>query len=149
MSKAFEVATFKIEMEKFAQEIKQRGENLLKQGFKNFFDKYPYVGAVSWYQYTVYFNDGEPCPFYVTEFKPHFRIQEDEGFVQDDGVKTESYDMDEEELSFVSSECWDDLTDLESGCQQIEDTMESIFGDHVEIVANREGFKIKPYQDHD
>lgn len=150
MSKTFEVATFKLEMEAFAKEIRQKGEDLLKQGFKSFLDKYPYVGSVSWTQYTIYFNDGDVCPFYINDFQLSIRPQEGEGYSQnkDDEFEIDMYGSDQEDCEYVTQECFDDLTSLEEGCKEIEDTVKLIFGDHVQITATREGFEIESYEDH-
>lgn len=39
--------------------------------FIEFFEKNPTVGAISWTQYTPYFNDGESCEFSRHEFQAH------------------------------------------------------------------------------
>lgn len=47
--------------------IKTGGETALKQVFKDFFTKHPYVEEIYWTQYTPYFMDGEPCTFGVND----------------------------------------------------------------------------------
>jgi hypothetical protein len=136
------------EMREFQKTMYQKGEDLLKLAFKEYFDKYPYVGSVSWTQYTIYFNDGDACPFRINEFQLHIRAQEGEGYVQDEGEEIDMYGGEEEDYPYVTQECYDDLSEIESGCQDIEDITRSVFGDHARIIATREGFTIEAYDDH-
>lgn len=47
--------------------ISQYGEQALKALLNEFMESFPFVQALGWYQYTPYFNDGEPCVFGVSD----------------------------------------------------------------------------------
>jgi hypothetical protein len=47
--------------------LQKEGQDAFKAGLKEFFDEFPEVTAIQWYQYTPYFNDGDECVFRVGE----------------------------------------------------------------------------------
>ena len=132
-----------------------------------FFKTYPEVAAVRWTQYTPYFNDGDTCEFGVNS--PTFTNAPDP-----ENVNWGSYDGDEEgvfaveNISYVMNSDRDyykneqeaikkagviDVDSCEAFQRMIcssamEDVMEAMFGNHVKVIATRDGFDIQDY-DHD
>lgn len=148
-------------MATYHKRIEDEGEDALKELFKNFFQVHPGVEAVTWTQYTPYFNDGEPCTFGVNGMSVIFgTVQEDDGGaegaedVDEDEDEDEEYEDDEDEEGLES---WDlsrspdpvmkalgeELKKLES---VPDDIMESVFGDHVKVKATRAGFDVTDYE---
>ena len=61
-------------VERIAQEIKASRERLneeagkaFQEGVEQIFATYPFLGGITWSQYTPYFNDGDPCVFRTLE----------------------------------------------------------------------------------
>lgn len=145
---------------KLREEFQATAQELFKQTTKQFFDQNPGVTAIHWTQYTPYFNDGDECVFgvgdiYFTNATPE-QFEEDiarwgdyEG--EDENVWSESawgfkYHKDRyyKGINIDQAEEFSKLV----GSSDMEEVMEAMFGDHVRVVATREGFDVREY-DHD
>ena len=141
--KKIQEATLAIEelIENSRDSIKQE----LLELFKEVLEKSNYVNRIYWYQYTPYFNDGEPCEFGVYDI-----------WFQTD--PEEDMDMDEEYSFSVWSEEYKDYHDhpkeehqmyyeLTETVQSLGDVLESVFGDHAHISYTKgdEDFLIDHY----
>ncbi len=139
------------------QEIKEVGQGSIKELFETIFKQAPSVTAVRWTQYTPHFNDGEPCVFNVHEPEVQFA----EGtFLAQKHEEGRSYPEQDEYAD--GEEYYDTWTfrvqqkavaDLVNGAytvfQEIDQTMQAIFGDGVQVTVTREGeIEIDDY-DHD
>jgi hypothetical protein len=146
--------------------FQEKAQELFKETTKEFFDKNPAITAVIWTQYTPYFNDGDTCEFAVHE--PYFTNAKN----LDDITRWGEYEGEDEENEW-SMELWSltsdsdwakearskiDMTQINlpsiSKFSQLiqssdmEEVMEAMFGDHVRVVATREGFDVDDH-DHD
>jgi hypothetical protein len=135
---------------------------LFKDITREFFDKNPGITAVIWTQCTPYFNDGDTCEFSVND--PYFTnvpgeelenvsacgeyegedesvwVLESYAFTSDsDWCKSER-----EKVSGVDFESIKSFTKMIC-CSEMEDVMESMFDDHVKVIATREGFEVDDY----
>lgn len=104
----------------------KKGEEILEEGFKSIFDKYPELKSFSWRQYTPYFNDGDTCTFGVCE----------------------CHEINDDEIPWrkESKEPWknDAASDIDSLILNVGDEiMENIYGDHVRVTISKKmsGFK--------
>lgn len=137
-----------------------KAQELFKETTKEFFEKNPGVTAVVWSQYTPYFNDGDTCEFSVNE--PYFtnaknlddltRWGEYEG--EDENEWSESswgfkYQSEKKGTKFegIDPASIDKFSSLIQS-RDMESVMEAMFGDHVKVVATREGFDVDDC-DHD
>ena len=157
MSKLQETFDQLIEEQRALQaKFQKTAQELFKQTTKEFFELNPKVTAIVWTQYTPYFNDGDTCEFNVNDATftnapdPH-------------NVRWGEYDGDEE-VAEDGSEifAWEGWGDCPAGLNEdacnsfsrmicsseMEDVMKAMFGDHVKVVATREGFDVDDY-DHD
>jgi len=130
--------------EAYDTKLEEEGEDAVKELFKEFFEAHPKAAAVSWRQYTPYFNDGDPCYFRVGEMSLHLHEEDDEeeDYDPDGGYDSYSLSHSEDPELKKMSEDFDKLTDIP------EEVLEYVFGDHVTITATSEGFEITEY-DHD
>jgi hypothetical protein len=118
----------------------------IKDAIQGFLNKYPQVYALRWCQYTPYFNDGDPCTFRVCD--PYVRfvsqptLEDDFEEYEDDwgdyawGIQwrvREGKDVTEG----ATIELADDLKALNTLFDANEDSMEEIFGGHVEVIVRR------------
>lgn len=130
-------------MRLYKKRIEEEGEQALKDRFKDFFETHPNIQAVCWNQYTPYFNDGDSCTFSVNEFRAFFK--------EEDGAEIDVEDEYDGGKSVWSLSRSDDpalklLSDELSTLSEIpDDVLESIFGDHVQVKATREGFTVDDY----
>jgi hypothetical protein len=131
---------------------------------KQFFEKNPSITAIVWEQYTPYFNDGEPCEFRVNSpaFTNATREQIDdirwgEYNGEDEGVWaiknmvnvfSGKYEWYKEELEMLQTT--NTIIDVEScdlirsviNSSEMENILYDVFGDHVQVIATRDGFEV-------
>lgn len=154
-----------VEREELNKRFQAKAQELFKETTKEFFHKNPGITAIIWTQYTPYFNDGESCVFSVGD--PYFTNANEEQMDditsygeyegEDEGVWSESdwiFSSDSDYCRTKREEM--DLTKVDGRSiskfssmiqsSEMEDVMEAMFGDHVRVVATREGFDV---QDHD
>lgn len=134
------------------KEFQTTAHALFKETTKEFFEQNPLVNAILWNQYTPYFNDGEPCEFRVgfATFtnSDGSMINWGEYTGEEEGVWTYGDDCYNDEENEVPAEVNTTLCDsfdriLQSG--EMEDVMLAMFGDHVTVIATREGFEVAEF----
>lgn len=147
----------KAKMAEVSALIKSEGKSAIADAMAGFFAKYPSIESVVWTQYTPYFNDGEPCEFGLGEFAVV-------GDLKSLGLK--SYEDDNENNDYYEEGyptessctiCWSTKNETAKDIKGFLESLESlddqvylaVFGDHVRVVANRDGtFEVDEY-DHD
>jgi hypothetical protein len=155
------------EQEALRKKFQTTAQELFKETTKEFFDGNPAITAVVWTQYTPYFNDGDTCEFGVNS--PTFTNAPDP-----ENVRWGEYDGDEEDVFAVENMAYTMKSDSHyykedqeaiakaggvdvDSCEAfermicstaMEDVMQAMFGDHVQVIATREGFEVNDY-DHD
>ena len=135
------------------------GREAIKEAFNEIFEQFPNLEAVRWTQYTPYFNDGDACEFGVHEFSAklsnitNVRDEYDrEGWVDSWTIKYCTDDYSDTDLSYENrNEKHPDLKifDALSVIQRQEDLLETIYGDHVEVIITRDGTTEVENYDHD
>ncbi len=111
--------------------VQAEGQKAISEAFRQLFEAHPRLESVTWAQYTPYFNDGDACTFSLH------------------GIREAVFDGKEDE-----DPCWGDdehgikepLRELEKALEGLGDSMELIFGDHVQVKATRGGFEIEEYE---
>ena len=149
-------------------EYKQTVQEKLKKEFKaiitKLFEENSELKAIVWEQYTPYFSDGDPCIFRVNEVAFTNATGDDL-----DDIRYGEYDGENEDVRALSSyftpnSQWSRKEDNEYAklidfetfkavgqlmtSSEMKDVMLTTFGDHVRVVATREGFSIDEF-DHD
>lgn len=142
-----------------------------------FFKMYPEVEALQWSQYTPYFNDGDSCEFSVNDLNV-LTSEEVEGLENGEIDRHELYENNpfekpsdyvyrnaKDEYYANQIKTWDDrvakigedrIKELDEGVKKFkkifgsisDDTMLSLFGDHVQITVTRKGIDVDEY-DHE
>jgi hypothetical protein len=135
------------------QEFQTTAQQLFKETTKEFFELNPMVNAIVWTQYTPYFNDGDTCEFSVGCAT----------FTNSDGsdIRWGEYNGDEEGVWCYGADCYNEETPPEGfdsdlcdsfdsmiQSAEMQDVMKAMFGDHVQVIATREGFDVNDH-DHD
>lgn len=167
MNIAPKIADFQNRIASLKAELVKEVTTAMRPAAEEFFAKYPQVRAITWTQYTPYFNDGDSCEFSVHE--PHiFVVDQTEG--RDSGEEIEDdtdissmspydgYDIyalnaavsarrDYPDLNWVTQEFIDDFESFVAFTSD-EDTMETIFGDHTQVIIAPTGITTVEY-DHD
>lgn len=151
------------------RKFQEQAQGLFKEITKEFFDKNPGITGVVWTQYTPYFNDGDTCVFSVQD--PTFTNApvdelsdirwgdyegDTEGVWAADNVgyvleSDREYHQDTKNAILAvggvdAAACA--LFSKAVGSSEMEDVMQAMFGDHVKVIATREGFDVEDY-DHD
>lgn len=143
-------------------------QQILKDAFKDIFEKCPSLGAIVWNQYSPYFNDGDECTFDVHEAEL-FRIGFDDEVIDEleEGdefhlpKKPDSYYYRDTASSYSRGLVakWEALENKEEvelahalvkSVFGIDDAIfQATFGNHSKIIATREKFIVEDYSDHD
>lgn len=161
------------EQKELARKFQVTAQSLFKETTKEFFEKNPAVKAVVWTQYTPYFNDGSTCEFGVNE--PSFTNAEGEDldevspYGEYDGGKENIWVVEEWSIDSVFDKTKEWMADTRKAieasgailnpqmCKEFssilrsgdfESVMKAMFGDHVKVVATKDGFDVEEY-DHD
>lgn len=127
------------EFEKFVEKFGKvkddfiaQGKTALEASFKEIFDKHPELLAITWVQYTPYFNDGDACIFSIGEIAAFVKGGEYDEI--DDPCNLEPYEGDD--LS-KHKELNKDFNKLRSimNKSEVEEILEQVFGDHVQVAV--------------
>jgi hypothetical protein len=142
----------------YQEKIKAYGIDKFKELFTEYFKQYPMVEQVCWEQYTPGFNDGDPCTFDVhegyilvtkkfalanPEIVKGYNEQEEED--EDSGFK-ECYGSYPEGPRWFDSYVGSDRASKEglsfaqkalAALLEVEDVLESVFGDGYGILVTR------------
>jgi Zn-finger protein len=151
------------------RKFQEQAQEMFKEITKEFFDKNPGITGVVWTQYTPYFNDGDTCEFSVNEATftnaPVDEL-EDIRWGEYEGETEGVWACDNVAHALTSDREWYKETadkirasggvDAESckllseaiGSGEMETVMQAMFGDHVKVIATRDGFDVQDY-DHD
>lgn len=157
------------EQAELRRKFQEQAQGLFKTITKEFFDKNPGITGVVWTQYTPYFNDGDTCEFSVNDATftnapvdemDDVRWGEYEGETEgvwacdNIGYVLESdRDYYQETKNMILATGGVDVESCKLfaraiGSSEMESVMEAMFGDHVKVIATRDGFDVVDY-DHD
>lgn len=119
----------KKKLNQLKQEASEAGKAYLGEVTKGFFEKHPEVKAFQFHAYTPYFCDGDTPEYGVYR---DFHIK----FIDGDDDFLDPYEEICEPLN----------KEIEKLFREVEDEIfKEVFGDHVEITADREGFHVEEY----
>lgn len=134
--------------------IKEFGEQAIKEYLQEFWDKNPTILGLRWNQYTPYFNDGDPCVFSVREVRFRFAdSEEDSGDYEDGYEDTWDYEYhrfpdinrNDRAASLAAIPEYVAAKKLNDIWKNNEMTLLSVFGDHVQITADRDKIEVDEY----
>lgn len=140
--------------DEYERKLKTDGQRVLKERFKELFGAHPELLGVKWQQYTPYFNDGEACVFTVHSVEGVLLdVRVAEGLSLVDSTKTDSYDtlrVEEQQCVWVDVYTLRDklpaillsINEVGDELRQFSDLAQAVFGDHCEVSATRDGFKV-------
>lgn len=138
-------------MEEAKKQLREEGKVLFREMCEEIFKKHDHVKAISWRQYTPYFNDGDACTFSVHEAYFYGQPSDD-----DEDGDYDDYDMLDgcEPLNTSGygkgpkDPAADDCDEFSSFIESNDDLLKTMFGDHCQVVVTREGVDVRDY-DHD
>lgn len=148
------------EFNKMKKQFQEKAKAVFVETVSEFWKLNPKIHAITWVQYTPYFNDGEPCEFGVHELVACTKdslVQMGtypdryEGSYQVD-YKSKSHEMvkQEWETSDITLEEYERANDyLDSIAELPGDVFYDMFGDHSRIVMYRDGKVEVDTFDHD
>lgn len=119
-------------MAEMKKNMEGKGREIISALLKPWFEANPTIEAISWTQYTPYFNDGDTCEFSAHIDYPDYRLVDSD---PDDEMDDFPYD-DKNKKSLVKI-----LSSIN------EEIYLEAFGDHKRIVVNRDGtVEIEEYE---
>lgn len=159
------------EFQKEADKLKAQMTEIGKANFtkvaKELFDKHPLLVAITWTQYTPYFNDGDECIFGVQE--PEYTVLKSdiENNVDSDewtGRKPSEWQYEPKNYVHYKNEIEaynklvaehgtevlkaleDDMERFFKFIQSYDDLMKALFGDHAIIHIDANGVSVEEYE---
>lgn len=149
------IKNLKERMAEVRAEMKRVGHDALQEAFDDFFAKVPEAEAITWTQYTPYFNDGDTCEFGVHEMclKLSAKARNDLLGIEEDEVDHEEWldnkwESDESDLDDLENARGPEIAalfnELVSDIQD-EDLFLATFGDHVAVTVTRDGIRTDDY----
>ena len=141
------------EMAELKANYQERGQQIFKLAFKEFFEANPEVNVVGWRQYTPYFNDGDPCEFhttasyaFVSNAKDYDNISYGEYEGEDESVWLNDEDYGDHNEELIPKSVLENAEALRSLLSKIDDDVFlDMFGDHAQVFATRDGFDVQEY----
>jgi hypothetical protein len=101
-----EHASLKSRINALKAEMQENSKVLMKEAFREFFEKYDVVDNVFWTQYTPYFNDGESCEFSVGDV--YLVLKDDEDPCEYEGSSlTDKEDIESLKKAIAEIEAWE------------------------------------------
>jgi hypothetical protein len=101
-----EHASLKSRINALKEEMQENSKVLMKEAFREFFEKYDVVDNVFWTQYTPYFNDGESCEFSVGDV--YLVLKDDEEACEYEGSSlTDKDDIGPLKKTIAEIEAWE------------------------------------------
>lgn len=145
------------------KEYQEKQQALLKIVFLELFNAIPEISHIAWSQYTPHFNDGDECVFRRNDF--YFLTSREADLLREEGETIDVRQFCREEIGHYMSSSYTfdkiageyDPTTASRICaaakkwdevlEEIDDEIwEATFGDHVGVLATREGFEIDEYE---
>jgi hypothetical protein len=129
-------------------------EATLMSAFNELFERYPHFHSLVWTQYTPYFNDGDECVFMLHGGNFHV----DENWAPNAAKKYHTSGRDvalstwsvghysKDEVTSEWFEFVNELNEIWKFIESNEEYLEMIWGDHVEVTVDRNGFSTEEYE---
>lgn len=127
--------------------FQEKATSALEAAFKEAFDSHPEIEAITWHQFTPYFNDGETCEFRVGEF--YVTNTKNSGDVSTWG------ELETEDESVFLVDRYSDKEKKYSNVWEIEKFFDSdigndialaAYGDHVMVFVTRDSISIDEFE---
>jgi len=132
------------EYNKVKATFSEKAVSIIKENIRNIFEK-TQIKAIHWTQFTPYFNDGDECIFGVyrievsTNPSATFDYYEEENSDIYDADYLDSKVFSDYEIKLISNL----VKVLED--KDIVEVLKFSFGDHVAVIATKEGISIQDY----
>jgi hypothetical protein len=129
------------EYDAFKAQFTEKATNALRAAFAKFFENNPQIQQIGWTQYTPYFNDGDECIFGVNDMSFITDSVEDQELAENEDVgKWHQPWQDHHPFAAPFLEFTKQMGRLP------DEVYQSAFGDHVQVIATRDGFEVDEYE---
>lgn len=122
----------------FEEELQANGKEALSEEFKKVFEAHQDLVAIRWRQYTPYFNDGDACRFSVHDFDMRLTSTPEDAGDEEDGFEY-TWTVEDNEQNAAVAEAVRSLGRIDN------DVYLTVFGDHCQVTATRDGFEVDEY----
>lgn len=117
----------------------EKAREVVTPGLKDFMETHPELVAISWTQYTPYFNDGDTCEFGVNDVyftnDPEMLNEHVYDWDYHWGAKDDKY----------SESTLADLKELGKALCNADQELLALFGDHVRVIVTKDGIEVEEY----
>lgn len=128
---------FKTQYETARSLMSEQSRAVFKEMAEDLFLQFPKMKSFGWTQFTDYFNDGEPCNFYVRGDAECIYINDEKEYYTQDLDENSEYDKKAAEEVAKMIQLFNDEMLLD------------LYGDHVKVTINRNGSADIDSHDHD
>lgn len=139
------------EMEVFRTEYRRKGEAKLRDAFRAFLDAYPQVHSLTVVGLVPYFNDGDPCEFYIRDvyLTGSSRPADADPASPEDDSDYDTCLYDDAWIGDMPEEIDSARRRLSRILHNMEDVLQAVFGSHFIVTVTRDKLVIEEYTDHD
>jgi hypothetical protein len=140
------------EMAAVQKDFQKKGEAKLRDAFKAFLGAFPQVRSLTVVGLVPYFNDGEPCEFYIRDvFLTGSDREADwsEWQTDLDDAEYETCIYDDDWIGDIPEEIETVRRHLSRILSSLEDVLQAVFGSHFIVTVTRQGLTVEAYEDHD
>lgn len=142
-----EIDALAAEHKKFKDEFTEKAKDAMRKAFSAFFATNSTITTIAWTQYTPYFNDGDTCVFGVNEMT--FRLESDALLEEDndeEGHGSFFWDAEGKRVDPIQKERAA-FTEFSTSVSRLPDEIFlDAFGDHVKVIATKDGFDVQEYE---
>jgi len=154
-----ELAELVEKMNALKKEYGEKMQSGIKEACKSFFETNPKIAAITWVQYTPYFNDGDPCEFRVGDIWAISQngytqwVEDGQGYAEEYSVYIPSWreptDEDAKKLLEKDGLTLEEAKKIKEFTNTLskipDDIMLSMFDDHAEVTITRDGITVEAY----
>jgi hypothetical protein len=130
------------EVRRLREKMKAQCQTLFHDGMKELFANHPKLTSFSWTQYTPYFNDGDTCEFSVHKDYLHMEFDGQEFDEVSDYAFKGGSESDERKCVGLR-EAYEEVAEILDSLE--ESDFKSLFGDHVQVTATKDGVTADEY----
>lgn len=123
--------------------FREKAISLIKEEIKDIFEK-TRIKAIYWVQYTPYFNDGDECVFGIREILVSTNPDSDFSSYEESEEVYDGFYLNSKVFLSYEIEMVDNLVKILQE-EDIQEVLKFAFGDHVSVIATKEGISIEDY----
>jgi hypothetical protein len=145
--------TMNEEMTELKKTYSEKGKNIFKLAFKEFFENNAEVSVFGWRQYTPYFNDGDACTFrtdveygFASNATDYSSISRGDYDGEEEGIWIDDANYGDFNYELIPKSVVKNIKNMRKLLSKVDDDLFlDMFGDHATVYVTREGFYVEEF----